>query len=98
MTFEKADCRVYVINDVRVAEPGAPRRPWICAIRAVPVIEVRRYAEVSGRGNPIGHPFHELIDSVLVLDQHHCRKRPAAIGLADVKVHRTAIHFDLFTV
>jgi hypothetical protein len=62
------------------------------------VIEVRRYAEISSGCDALGHRLQELVDSVLVLDQHHCRKRPAAIGLAYIKVHRAVIYLDRFTV
>src|SRR5262245_7176656 len=98
MTFEKVDCRIYGAYDVWVAEPGAPCRPWICAIRAIPMIEVGRYAEVSCSGNPLGHLFHEFVDSVLVLDKDDGVERSAVIGCADIKIHRAAIDFDLLTV
>src|SRR5262245_8549767 len=62
------------------------------------MIKVRRYAEVSCSGNPLGHLFHEFVDSVLVLDKDDGVERSAVIGLADVKVHWAAIHFDLITV
>jgi hypothetical protein len=60
------------------------RRPVVFAIGGITVIEVRRFTEVAGGGHALRHRRQKLVDSVLVLDQHHGRKRPAATGLTEI--------------
>src|SRR5262245_34730013 len=74
LAVEKVQRGVDIANDRTIAQPATARWSVVFAIRTIAVIEVRRHAEVSGAANPLGHLFHELIDSVLVLDEHHCGK------------------------